>query len=740
MCQHANDATNLCNDNQYCTVSDYCSSEACDERSSAFCCIGSARDCSDSNPQTTDSCSESADSCLHTVIVHFPSDFTSLPNQCAGGDFNRDGSLSSADVPDLTAILNQIQQTGIYTGALNASCADVNGDGKRTSDDLACLSGLISAAYTQLSQCPDCVASSVETCHDGQDNDCDGQTDVDTVSGQDDCLCSSATPCNMTYDIDGIPGYTGESGIKRCNMVSGLGSSYAWRAQSQWVCNASRSGWTLACAGHSFTCNSVSSQWAWRSGTSVYPTSAAVIPVCDNDGDCETGETNSNCPNDCPLPYVMPIFNQWHTYAQVVQQLQMLEDNFPSIAKVYEIGTTWKGNKMYALKISDNVAQDESEMRVLYTGATHGQEKMGTEALLYFAHFMLANYSTNSYIKGLVDSREIWLVPVVNPDGYINNCRKNCRDNNGDGQCQCRNSPTITVVVDGVDLNRNFAYGWGNNAGLSSAYTTSIVYRGPSPFSEPESQAIRQLEIQKDFKYVLSYHTAGAEVFVPWSYVNVRPPAGTGQFYYLTSHDLAYLLDRASTVTFYTDLQEWGPEWANTLWSGEETDYAYGETQEKQRAYPFCIELNHQSQADRLAVMDATVKAAAYVELYILNDPLANGHAYAFDKAVSYGYTGPQIDVRGEWNCHYYADGSSYGVPFTVNLTQQSGQSFSGTARTSSKYAVTGRVIGTAWFDDWTRPGYSTAGMGRISPDGSSYTSRWISSGGATGTDVCVKA
>jgi len=180
----------------------------------------------------------------------------------------------------------------------------------------------------------------------------------------------------------------------------------------------------------------------------------------------------------------------YHSYQQIDYELHEIENNYHDIAKVFSIGETTEGRNIWAIKISDNVSENKSETGVLIVGCHHAREWISVEIPLYLAKYLTDNYSTDCKVNELVDNTEIWIVPMLNPDGHEYSrttyrlWRKN-RRNNGDGSF-------------GVDLNRNYGYKWGG-AG-SSGDTFSDVYRGPSEFSEPETQAIRDLIISHDIK------------------------------------------------------------------------------------------------------------------------------------------------------------------------------------------------------------------------------------------------
>ena len=116
---------------------------------------------------------------------------------------------------------------------------------------------------------------------------------------------------------------------------------------------------------------------------------------------------------------------------------------------------------------------------MLYAGAQHAREWITPEMNRRLMHHVLDSYGTDRQITRLLDTTELWFLPVANPDGYDLTFtpgnrlwRKNLRDNNGDGQIS---------AGDGVDLNRNFAYKWGYDNEGSSPDPASETYRGPGP-------------------------------------------------------------------------------------------------------------------------------------------------------------------------------------------------------------------------------------------------------------------
>lgn len=228
-----------------------------------------------------------------------------------------------------------------------------------------------------------------------------------------------------------------------------------------------------------------------------------------------TLETQSFYPRGQKISVQSGINGDYHSYPELERDLLSLQDSYPSLARVFDIGNSLEQRNIYALKISDNVNLDEDEAEVVFLGCHHAREWISVEVPFMLGKYLVENYDTNSKIKELVDNSEIWIVPLVNPDGleysihFYRYWRKNMRDN-GDGTY-------------GVDLNRNYEYMWGYDNEGSSADTSDSVYRGTSPFSEPETQAIRDLFSLKNFQAMISYHSYSQVILYPWGYTSLPP-------------------------------------------------------------------------------------------------------------------------------------------------------------------------------------------------------------------------
>jgi carboxypeptidase T len=253
----------------------------------------------------------------------------------------------------------------------------------------------------------------------------------------------------------------------------------------------------------------------------------------------------------------------FHSYPEVESELQTLEASYPGLAKLYSLGDSLEGRHIYGLKVSADVELDEDEARVLFLGCHHAREWISVEVPLLLAEYLLEHYDSDSAVRDLVDRAEIWIVPLVNPDGLQYSIydyrywRKNRRDN-GDGSY-------------GVDLNRNYGYAWGWDDSGSSPVPASEIYRGPAPFSEPEIQAVRDLIASRKFEALISYHSFAQEILYPWGYITTPPPdaprldelaRGISERIQAVNGDF-YSYGQAGSLLYLTN--------------GDLTDWAYGE-------------------------------------------------------------------------------------------------------------------------------------------------------------------
>jgi len=205
---------------------------------------------------------------------------------------------------------------------------------------------------------------------------------------------------------------------------------------------------------------------------------------------------------------------------QIEAQLAAWQAEHPDLVHLDVIGTSLQGRPIRLVKISDHAAAREAEPRLLFHGAQHANECLGTGAVMRQIAALLAGYGQDPAVTARVDGLELFFVPVVNPDGHAyvfgpnphwDDWRKTLRDNDGDGQPD--------FPGDGVDTNRNWDWYWqqyDDGDGPSSQ-----KYKGPYPFSEPEVVALRDWVLDQRPLLVLDYHSPVTiswtnYIFWPW--------------------------------------------------------------------------------------------------------------------------------------------------------------------------------------------------------------------------------
>lgn len=229
---------------------------------------------------------------------------------------------------------------------------------------------------------------------------------------------------------------------------------------------------------------------------------------------------------------------EYHNYAETIAELNRIAGAYPDITMLSKIGESVLGRDLACLKISDHPQDDEDEIPILIVGAHHGNEVLSVEATLFMIQYLVEHYPDNEEVASWVNDYEIWFVPLVNPDG-----REAVRRTNENG----------------VDLNRNYSF-----------QHTAVGNHG-TPFSEPETQAIRDLVSDFPPALSLTYHTSGRYVLFPWTHAFERAPDSTAFLYQGQILAESLVFPEGSGTAHYT-LQQ-GGRWYFT--AGEYCDYLY---------------------------------------------------------------------------------------------------------------------------------------------------------------------
>jgi hypothetical protein len=268
-------------------------------------------------------------------------------------------------------------------------------------------------------------------------------------------------------------------------------------------------------------------------------------------------------------------YGGYHTYTTAIAAMDALQAAHPNIMSAKQsIGTTVEGRQIYVYKISDSPNADNGKPEVFFNAYIHAREPITFEIVYDLADSLVSRYGTDPRMTWIVDNRQIWIEPVVNPDGVEYNSLTNP---NGGGMWRKNRRHNLDGSI-GVDLNRNFGYQWGVDNIGSSPSGYDETYRGSGPFSEAETQAMRNFCNAHQFTGSINNHSYGGLELFSWGYDNVLSPDYDGLL------ALGYMRNAGSG---YTPGNPW-----QILYrvNGECSDWMYGEQGTKPKIYAFVTE------------------------------------------------------------------------------------------------------------------------------------------------------
>ena len=221
---------------------------------------------------------------------------------------------------------------------------------------------------------------------------------------------------------------------------------------------------------------------------------------------------------ETPLNFQLGSMGGYYSYGDLLDQLDLMRTLYPNLisarAPISNINS-YEGRPIFSVRISDNADIAEAEPQILYTALHHSREPMSLSQMIFYMWYLLENYETNEEIRYLVDQTEMHFIPCVNPDGYVYNHTQNP---NGGGMWR-KNRRLNGDGTIGVDLNRNYSFEWGLDDNGSSSDGNDEIYRGTAPFSEPETQAIKDYCESNNFKIALNNHSFGNVLIYPFGHI-----------------------------------------------------------------------------------------------------------------------------------------------------------------------------------------------------------------------------
>jgi hypothetical protein len=342
--------------------------------------------------------------------------------------------------------------------------------------------------------------------------------------------------------------------------------------------------------------------------------------------------------------------SEYHDYRSTYQELKQISSAFSEITRLDTIGYSVEGRILSALKVSDNPDVDEDEPPILIIGCHHGNEILSVEAPLVFIHYLIDNYGSNPKITNWINTMEIWFIPLLNPDGREQLRRYNNRD---------------------VDLNRNYSFQF-----------TAGGTHGPKPFSEPETQSVRNFVQSHRPILCLTYHTSGRLVLYNWTHTAASAP----------DKPILTQIGGAIADSLNYELRQ-GGQWYFT--AGEFTDFMYG----AHGAVAFTVEM-YRTQTPPASVIDEVIER---------NLP---GFISLLDQVNKSGLTGLVTDtVTGN------------AVAATINIPVIPDQGLLFERKSEPKYGRYYRYLVPGYYTiDVSAPGYSNKTFNNVLISGDSLT------------------
>lgn len=239
-------------------------------------------------------------------------------------------------------------------------------------------------------------------------------------------------------------------------------------------------------------------------------------------------QKNSNISHNVTLTDAYTIYHSIYgtmgghlKWEEAIAKLDSMRLQYPTlISTKFSIGNSYENRPMWTVRVTKNPDAPTGRPEIWLNGVTHAREPMGMMNVFYYLYWLFENYNIDPVATYILNNREIYFTPFINPDGYYYNQTTNP---NGGGMWRKNRQPYSSAI--GTDLNRNFGtYNfWNSTNGGSSTSPSSDTYRGPYPFSSKEDSLWKVFTNSRNFKTTLDYHTHGNLLIKPYAWCDPVP-------------------------------------------------------------------------------------------------------------------------------------------------------------------------------------------------------------------------
>ncbi|XP_035005639.1 carboxypeptidase B2 [Hippoglossus stenolepis] len=201
-------------------------------------------------------------------------------------------------------------------------------------------------------------------------------------------------------------------------------------------------------------------------------------------------------------------YERYHTLEDIYYWIDRITQDNPSTVKAILIGSSSEKRPLYALKLTLNNRPNKKAMWI--DCGIHAREWIAPAFCLWFVHYSLSYYNINQDITSILDNMDVYVLPVMNPDGYKYTWTTN-------RMWRKNRSVSRSTNCFGVDLNRNFDANWCTEG--ASPEPCSEIYCGAFPESEPESEAVANFlrSHKNSVQFYLSIHSYSQMLLFPYS-------------------------------------------------------------------------------------------------------------------------------------------------------------------------------------------------------------------------------
>ena len=296
--------------------------------------------------------------------------------------------------------------------------------------------------------------------------------------------------------------------------------------------------------------------------------------------DLRTDAAESRGPDGAPIAMPGPERNDYRRLPDYEKELKDLARKHPKLVRLVTMPhKTLEGRTVYGIEIAANVRATDGRPAFLVDGLHHAREWPAGEFPMIYAHELVEGYGKKPAITKLLGRLRVFVVPVVNVDGFRYSREAPVDGTSAVGQAAYwrKNRRSFTGITAseplgvnpdayGVDPNRNYGYMWGDDKDGSSSIQADETHRGAAPYSEPESRNLQKLLLGRSITALVTNHTSGRLVMHPWGWTDDETPRAEEKAFDALGERMADAMDgykNISAIELY-------------LTSGGSRDWAYG--------------------------------------------------------------------------------------------------------------------------------------------------------------------